>query len=344
MPTAVENPTRCGGCRGDWHSANSGRQAGTTVHKPALYGVSEQLGDVAGVAHPSCRVDDGTRDRSERRTVAQTRRSMRRAVRPATYAGAAPAGRGDEEMDRRPAGRSAANAVAPRGVYAVTIESGPPCNSAAVIRADRSVGAGARATTIPGARRLPAAPPSPTSVVRPSSRVRRDRPVARAAIDPGRGVMEIVTSGQQRLEPRSSPAGFVGEVPNSDRVHWRSWGRPCDCSSGFAAARTGGHHAAVSRRPRRLVRRPRVGPTGRTHSRNHAHRRRWPATTRARADAATRRAPVGSRFCAPRRTSMSGPFQVGDDQAQEGRHRRPPRQDVRQADQEHRGRRAHRRR
>ena len=32
------------------------------------------------------------------------------------------------------------------------------------------------------------------------------------------------------------------------------------------------------------------------------------------------------------------PLQVGDHQAQEGRHRRPARQDVRQADQEHRGR------
>ena len=39
-----------------------------------------------------------------------------------------------------------------------------------------------------------------------------------------------------------------------------------------------------------------------------------------------------------RRGTHVRPLQMGDHQAQEGRRRRPPRQDVRQADQEHRGR------
>ena len=45
-----------------------------------------------------------------------------------------------------------------------------------------------------------------------------------------------------------------------------------------------------------------------------------------------------------RGASHERPFQVGDDEAQEGRHRRQARQALRQADQEHRGRGPHRRR
>jgi hypothetical protein len=98
------------------HSANSADNC-ATVHP--LYRVGEHLGDVAGIAHPSYRVHDGTRDRSERQPVAHNRRRHSFGAFDLDPRGAAHLPRvGNEDMDRRPGARSTANAVAPRGVYA----------------------------------------------------------------------------------------------------------------------------------------------------------------------------------------------------------------------------------